>query len=143
MENNYYNYFLKECENMIYEKEYDYKIISEFEFNEKYLLSKNDGSKYSEYIMVCYDDNGKITIEKIYNKDSLKMFNNIISFYGVQEIISSCDNFDSEFIYKKYYKINDIYFIKYKLNDSFKMNNDNDKIQKIFEELLGEKNDSN
>lgn len=128
---------------MIYEKEYDYKIISEFEFNEKYLMSKNDGSKYSEYYIVQYDDKGKIKSEVISNKDSIKMFNNIVFSCEVQEIISSCDNFDSEFNYKRYYKINDLYFIKYKLNDSFKMNNDNDKIKEIFEELMGEKNDCN
>ena len=32
---------------MIYDSNYDYKIISEYEFDSKYLLSLNDGSKYT------------------------------------------------------------------------------------------------
>ena len=91
---------------MVYDSSYDYKFISEYEFNEKYLLSKTDGSRYTK----C-----------------------ILSSYEVEEIISSGNNFDSDYIEKYYYKINDRCFIKYKSNIKFR--NDNEEIKKFLENL--------
>ena len=94
---------------MNYDSNYDYKIISEYEFDSKYLLSLNDGSKYN-----------------IINDD-------------IEEIISSCTQFDSLYKYKAYYKIkNKFCFVKYKFVDDVDFaidSNDNDKVKEMLENI--------
>ena len=127
---------------MIYDDNYNYKLISEDEFNTKYLLSKNDGSKYKKYMFIFYKDNNEIKNEELPNKDYLDKYNNVISTYEVEEIISSCIYFDSGFEYKKYYKIKNMFnFIKYKCDEdsSFLIGeNDNEKVKELLENLKGE-----
>lgn len=63
--------------------------------------------------------------------------------YNVEEIISSCDMFDSMFNYKKYYRINNKFcFIKYNIDkdDAFLVKNtDTDSFEDIFNKLIHNK----
>ncbi len=94
---------------MIYDSNYDYKLISEYEFDSKYLLALNDGSKYK-----------------------------LISDH-VEEIVSSCINEDSLYEYKAYYKIKGKFcYTKYKYSDGadFVMDaNDNKRVKEMLENL--------
>lgn len=84
--------------------EYNYKLISKEEFDKKYLLCKEDGSIYKNYV---YKDK-----------------------YNIEKIISSCTHFDSDFDELYYYNIDGIItFIKYKT--SVDMLNDNEKVKEI------------
>lgn len=123
---------------MIYDDNYDYELISEDFFNTKYLLSKEDGSKYKEYILIFYKDGNEIKSEELPNKDYLNRFSNVLSLYEVGEIISSCANFDSGFDYKHYYKIKDKFcFIKYKYSDDapFESHDYNEEVKTLLENL--------
>lgn len=122
----------------MFDANYNYKIISNYQFDEKFLISKKDNSKYKKYLLLVINDNGKKIYKEVENENIEK--ENYISYYNIEEIISSCNNFDSIFIYAKYYRIEDkIAFIKYKLLDpdlseEFRKN-DNDKIENILKEL--------
>ncbi len=108
--------------NYIFDKNYKYKIINETVFNNKYLLCNSDGSKYKKYLLVCYKEDNAIKYEEIPDKSYLDGFNNIIKIYNVEEIISSCINFDSMYDKLNYFHIDDFYFIKYLMDeDNFKM----------------------
>ena len=128
---------------MFYNDNYDYKLISDNEFNTKYLLSRDDGSKYKKYIFIFYKDGDEIKSEELPNKEYLERYNNIIATYEVEEIISSCIHFDSGFDYKKYYKIKDMFsFIKYKCDEDLLFlvgKNDNDKIKELLKNLTNAK----
>lgn len=120
---------------MNFDNNYNYKIISEYDFNKKYLLCKNDGSIYSKYILVFYKEDNKVKEAKVSDKLSLKNYNDVLCFYELEKIISSCVEFDSEYIEKEYYKINDnLCFIKYKTEEE-KEENDNEKIKEILYNL--------
>ena len=108
--------------NYIFDKNYKYKIINETVFNNKYLSCNSDGSKYKKYLLVCYKEDNAIKYEEIPDKSYLDRFNNIIKIYNVEEIISSCINFDSMYDKLNYFHIDDFYFIKYLMDeDNFKM----------------------
>ena len=83
----------------IFDSNYKYKIINEMVFNNKYLLCNSDGSKYKKYLLVCYKKDNIIKYEDIPNESYLDRFTNIIKTYNVEEIISTCIQFDS--IYKE------------------------------------------
>ena len=63
-------------------------------------------------------------------------FNNVIRIYNVEEIISTCINFDSIYNELYYFHIDNIYFIKYLMDEEFyklsKLNNDYQVIEKYF-----------
>ena len=124
---------------MIYDENYNYKLISENYFNEKFLLSKNDGSKYKKYILIYYKDNDDIKSEELPDESYLDKFNNILSKYEVEEIISSCTQFDSGFVKKIYYKIKDKFcFIKYILDEDLDYlipNNNNEEVKELLSNL--------
>ena len=122
---------------MKYDENYNYKIISENDFDNKYLLCKNDGSKYKKYILVFYKENNVIKSEELPNGDYMDRYSNIVSSYEVEEIISSCIGFDSAFKYKKYYEIkNKLCFIKYKyLDECISFKNDNEQVKQLLENL--------
>ena len=122
---------------MKYDENYNYKIISSNDFDNKYLLCKNDGSKYKKYILVFYEENNVIKSEELPNGDYMDRYSNIVSNYEVEEIISSCIEFDSAFKYKKYYKIkNKLCFIKYKyLDECISFKNDNEQVKQLLENL--------
>ena len=124
---------------MIYDENYDYKLISENYFNEKFLLSSNDGSKYKKYIFIYYKDNDEIKNVQLPDETYLDRFNNILSKYEVEEIISSCENFDGHFDYKHYYNIkNQFCFIKYIIDEDLDYlipNNDNEEVKELLNNL--------
>lgn len=103
------------------------------------MLSRDDGSKYKEYILIYYMDGSEIKSVELPNKEYLDRYSNIITTYEVEEIISSCIHFDSGFDYKRYYKIKDKFsFIKYKCDEDFSFlvgENDNDKIKEMLDNL--------
>lgn len=132
---------------MFYDDNFYYDIISDDTFDTKYLSYKQDGSKYKKYILIYYKDGDEIKSEELPSKEYIEKFNNVLSFYEVEEIISSCIHFDNEFEYKRYYKIKDkICFVKYKYlketEDIFspEKNKDNETIRKILEDLPYSKN---
>lgn len=122
---------------MVYDEKYRYTIISKDDFDNKCLQCKKDGSKYKKYILVCYKDNNLIKYIDIPDESYLNKFNNIIKTYNVEEIISTCINFDSSYENLSYFHINEIYFMKYIMSDEdikfFRLNNDIDKIKNIFD----------
>lgn len=122
--------------NFILDSNYKYEIINETVFNNKYLMCKTDGSKYKKYLLVCYKDNNEIKYIEIPNEDYLSKFNNIIKIYELEEIISSCINFDSYYNKANYFHVDDIYFIKYLMDEDnykqFKSGNDYEKIKDFF-----------
>ena len=116
----------------IFDSNYKYRIINEQEFNTKYLLCNNDGSVYKKYLLVCYRKDNIIKYDNISNESYLDKFTNIIKTYNVEEIISTCINFDSMYTELNYFHIDDLYFIKYLMNEEcyemFKSVNDYKKI---------------
>lgn len=124
---------------MKYDEKFNYSYISKYEFDKKYLQSKQDGSKYKKYILVYYEESNKIKSMKIYNELDLSKLKNIIKKYQVEEIISSCINFDSMYENLTYIHINDFYFIKYQVSDEIgklqNISNDNEEIKKILQNL--------
>lgn len=124
---------------MFYDESYNYNFISKEAFDNKYLLAKKDGSKYKKYLIIYYKEADLIKCEEIPNREYSSKFNNILSIHEVEEIISSCQNFDGYYSYMRYYKIdNDLYFTKYKdLEGSpFIGDNNNEEIKKRLEELI-------
>ena len=117
---------------MIYDEKYRYTIINKINFDDKCLQCKKDGSKYKKYILVFYKENNLIKYIDIPDESYLSKFNNIIKTYNVEEIISTCINFDSAYEKLSYFHINELYFMKYIMNDEninfFKLNDDKDKI---------------
>ena len=88
-------------------------------------------------ILFCSRDM-KLMME-IYNELDLSKLKNIIKKYQVEEIISSCINFDSMYENLTYIHINDFYFIKYQVSDEIgklqNISNDNEEIKKILQNL--------
>jgi len=115
---------------------YKYEIINETIFNNKFLQCKSDGSKYKKYLLICYKDKDEIKYIDIPDEKYLNKFNNIIKIYNVEEIISSCIHFDSEYDKLKYFHIDDIYFKQYLMEEDnlkqFKIVNDYEKLKKYF-----------
>jgi hypothetical protein len=126
------NYF-----EMLFDNNYKYEIISETTFNNKYLSCKSDGSKYKKYILIFYKKDNEIKYIDIPDDSYLNRFDNIIKIYNVEEIISSCINFDSEYDKLNYFHINDIYFTKYLIDEDMieilKLGNDYEKIKEYFD----------
>ncbi len=114
--------------NNIIDDNYKYKIIDKMEFDNKYLLRNTDGSKYKKYLLICYKNDDIIKYDDIPNESYLNRFSNIIKTYLVEEIVSICIHFDSMYKELNYFHIDDIYFIKYLIDeecsDMFKSNND-------------------
>ena len=121
---------------MIYEKNYKYSIIDEYIFNEKFLQYKIDGSKYKRYFLV-FDSNGNSS--EIPNRDYLQKLDNIGKVYDIEEITSSCTNFDSMYDKLYYYHVNDKYFIKYivevEKEELISLNDDSEQIRLLFENV--------
>ncbi len=122
---------------MILDSYYKYEIINEKVFNDKYLQCKSDGSKYKKYLLACYKDDNEIKYIDVPNESYLYKFNDIIKTYNVEEMISSCTNFDGYYDKLNYFHVDDIYFTKYIMNDynykQFKSGNDYEKIKDFFE----------
>ena len=114
--------------NKIVDNNYKYKIINETVFNNKYLLCNTDGSKYKKYLLVYYKEDDVIKYDDIPNESYLDRFTNIIKTYKVEEIISTCINFDSMYNELNYFHVDNIYFIKYLMDEEyykmFQSNND-------------------
>ena len=122
--------------NGIVDNNYKYKIINETEFNNKYLMCNSDGSKYKKYILVCYKEYDNIKYVDIPDEGYLNRFTNIIKTYSVEEIISSCSNFDSMYNELTYFHIDDFYFIKYLMDEEFfKMFESNNDYEIIIDRL--------
>lgn len=121
---------------MIYEKNYKYSIIDEYVFNEKFLQCKIDGSKYRRYFL-AFDKNGNSS--EIPSEDYLQKLDNIVKVYDIEEITSSCANFDSMYDKLYYYHVNEKYFIKYTVEfekeELISFNDDSEKIRLLFENV--------
>ncbi len=123
--------------NSIFDDNYKYQIIDELTFDNKYLSCDNDGSKYKKYILVCYKENNIIKYSTVPNESYLDKLTNIIKTYNVEEIISSCSNFDSMYNELTYFHVNDLYFIKYLMDEeNFKASKLNNDYEMIIEKLL-------
>ena len=122
--------------NNIIDNNYKYTIIDETKFNNKYLLCNSDGSKYKKYLLVCYKEDNHVKYMDIPNENYLEKITNIIKIYNIEEIVSSCTNFDNMYDELNYFHIDDIYFIKYIVNEEdykpFKFSDDYEKIEKYF-----------
>lgn len=122
--------------NDIIDNNYKYKIISDTEFSNKYLMCNSDGSKYKKYILVCYKEDDIIKYEDIPDESYLDRFTNIIKKYNVEEIISTCIHFDSMYDELYYFHMDDFYFIKYLMDEEFfKMFESNNDYEIIIEKL--------
>ena len=122
--------------NDIIDNNYKYKIISDTEFNTKYLMCNSDGSKYKKYILVCYKEDDIIKYEDIPDESYLDRFTNIIKKYNIEEMISTCINFDSLYDELYYFHMDDFYFIKYLMDEEFfKMFESNNDYEIIIEKL--------
>ena len=121
---------------MIYEKNYKYSIIDEYIFNEKFLQYKTDGSKYRRYFLV-FDKNGNSS--EFPSKNYLQKLDNIVRVYDIEEISSTCVNFDSMYDKLYYYHVNDKYFIKYivevEKEELISLNDDSEQIRLLFENV--------
>ena len=101
---------------MKFDEKFNYSYISKTVFDNKYLRCKSDGSKYKKYILVFYKDNNEIKSMEIPDKSYLNKFKNVINTYDVEEIISTCTNFDDMYDKLQYFHIKNLYFIKYQTN---------------------------
>lgn len=122
---------------MLLDNEYYYSFISKFRFDSKVLECDNDGSRYRKFLVVKYEDKTKII--RLPDMKILNTINNIIKFWDVEEIVSTCIYFDSEFKELKYYHFDDLYFIKYKLDDNIKnckLVDDTETIYKLLKEKM-------
>ena len=120
----------------IVDSNYKYKIINEMVFNNKYLLCNSDGSKYKKYLLVCYKKDNIIKYEDIPNESYLDRFTNIIKTYNVEEIISTCIQFDSIYKELNYFHVDDLYFIKYLMDEeNYKKFESNDDYEIIIDKL--------
>lgn len=124
---------------MKFDENFKYSFIDKMDFDSKVLDCKNDGSKYNKYLLIFYYDNNDMKNIEVPNDTYLDKFYNIVNTYDVEEIISSCINFDSMYDYLHYYHINDFYFIKYKISDdiikNLKLEDDSAKIKKLLDNL--------
>ena len=66
---------------MKYDEKFKYALIDKTIFDNKYLDSQFDGSKYKKYILVYYKDNKEIKCAEIPNRSYLHKFKNIINIY--------------------------------------------------------------
>ena len=122
--------------NDIIDNNYKYKIISDTEFSNKYLMCNSDGSKYKKYILVCYKEDDIIKYEDIPDESYLDRFTNIIKKYNVEEIISTCTHFDSMYDELYYFHMDNFYFIKYLMDEEFfKMFESNNDYEIIIDKL--------
>ena len=122
--------------NVIIDNNYKYKIISDTEFSNKYLMCNSDGSKYKKYILVCYKEDDIIKYEDIPDESYLDRFTNIIKKYNVEEIISTCIHFDSMYNELYYFHMDNFYFIKYLMDEEFfKMFESNNDYEIIIDKL--------
>ena len=122
--------------NDIIDNNYKYKIISDTEFSNKYLMCNSDGSKYKKYILVCYKEDDIIKYEDIPDESYLDRFTNIIKKYNVEEIISTCIHFDSMYDELYYFHMDNFYFIKYLMDEEFfKMFESNNDYEIILDKL--------
>jgi len=122
--------------NDIIDNNYKYKIISDIEFSNKYLMCNSDGSKYKKYILVCYKEGDIIKYEDVPDESFLDRFTNIIKKYNIEEITSTCIHFDSMYDELYYFHIDDFYFIKYLMDEEyFKMFESNNDYEIIIEKL--------
>ena len=124
---------------MKYDEKFKYAFINKEIFDSKYLEIQFDGSKYKKYILVYYKDNKEIKYTTIPNQSYLHKFKNVINTYDVEEIISTCINFDNMYESLQYFHIKDTYFIKYQADDEIiKLLNisDDSKIIKDFLDYL-------
>ena len=122
--------------NSIFDDNYKYQIIDELTFDNKCLSCDNDGSKYKKYILVCYKENNIIKYTTVPNESYLDKLTNVINIYNVEEIISSCSNFDSMYNELTYFHMNDLYFIKYLMDEeNFKASKLNNDYEMIIEKL--------
>ena len=122
--------------NDIIDNNYKYKIISDTEFSNKYLMCNSDGSKYKKYILVCYKEDDIIKYEDIPDESYLDRFTNIIKKYNVEEIISTCIHFDSMYDELYYFHMDNFYFIKYLMDEEFfKMFESNNDYEIIIDKL--------
>ena len=122
--------------NDIIDNNYKYKIISDTEFSNKYLMCNSDGSKYKKYILVCYKEDDIIKYEDIPDESYLDKFTNIIKKYNVEEIISTCIHFDSMYDELYYFHMDNFYFIKYLMDEEFfKMFESNNDYEIIIDKL--------
>ena len=116
---------------------YKYEIINKIVFDNKCLQCKTDGSKYKKYLLVSYKEDNKINYIDIPNEEYLNKINNVIKVYNVEEIISSCIYFDDYYNKANYFHIDDVYFIKYLMDEDnyneFKKGNDYEKVKEYFE----------
>ena len=117
----------------IIDNNYKYKIIEDFEFNQKILLCSSDGSKYQKYLIVCYKEGDTTKYIEIPDETTLEKFKQIDKIFHVEEIVSSCIHSDSMYNKLFYYHIDDVYFIKYIIDDEFyqlfKLSNDYEMIK--------------
>lgn len=120
----------------ILDNKYKYEIVNKVVFDNKYLFCKTDGSKYKKYLLVSYKEDNEIKFIDIPNENYLNKINNIIKVYNVEEIISSCIHFDGMYDEANYYHVDDIYFIKYLMDEDiykqFKKRDDYEKIKEFF-----------
>ena len=120
----------------IIDDKYKYKIIEDIEFNQKYLLCSSDGSKYQKYLIVCYKEGDTTKYVEIPDETNLEKFKQIDEIYHVEEIVSTCIHSDSMYNKLIYYHIDDVYFIKYIIDDEFyqlfKLSNDYEILKKHF-----------
>ena len=122
--------------NDIIDNNYKYKIISDTELSNKYLMCNSDGSKYKKYILVCYKEDDIIKYEDIPDESYLDRFTNIIKKYNVEEIISTCIHFDSMYDELYYFHMDNFYFIKYLMDEEFfKMFESNNDYEIIIDKL--------
>ena len=120
--------------NNIVDDNYNYRIIEETTFNNKYLLCNSDGSKYKRYLLMCYKEENNIKYDEVLDESYLDRFANIIKIYKVEEIISTCVNFDNMYNKLKYFHVDNLYFIKFLMNEEFyNMFESNDDYKKIKE----------
>ena len=122
--------------NDIVDNKYKYKLIDEEEFNNKYLMCNSDGSKYKKYLLVCFKEDDIIKYMDIPDESYLDRFSNIIKTYNVEEIISTCTYFDNMYDELYFFHIDDLYFIKYLMDEElFKMFNSNNDYEIIIDKL--------
>ena len=122
--------------NDIVDNNYKYKIIDAEEFDNKYLMCNSDGSKYKKYLLVCYKEDDIIKYKDIPNESYLDRFSNIIKTYNVEEIISTCIYLDNMYEELYFFHIDDLYFIKYLMDEElFKMFNTNNDYEIIIDKL--------
>lgn len=125
---------------MKYDEKFKYAFIDKTIFDSKYLNSQFDGSKYKKYILVYYKDNKEIKYTEIPNKSYLHKFKNVIHTYDVEQIISTCINFDNIYESLQYFHIENTYFIKYQADDEIikllNIRDDSKRIKNFFNHLV-------